>query len=274
MKAKSKIIGKALSPNASIAADFASPILELITLMHRDIKRELEKCFEVNSFDHAMDGSITSQARIILNTLLAKWQDRFNKVAKNQSEKMVERNVKFSSISLKASIKSAVKDISIDTTLTNAMLDNVIKASSLEAANLIKLIPQKYLGDVQGQVMRSITTGKGMEDLVPYLTAKYKGNIKHARNVALDQTRKTFQSVNTARLKAFGVKSFVWVHSGGGKEPRKLHKELNGKEFEYDKPPYIGDMYGSAVYGMPAELPSCRCISRPVFNFLKESENE
>ena len=267
MKAKNSLTGKALKPNAGIAADFASPILELITLMHRDIKRELEACFKENSFDHAMDGSITSQARIILNALVAKWQDRFNKAGVKLSKKMVSRTVASADIAVKMSIKDMSEKLTIDTTFTNLMLKDVIKASTLEAANLIKLIPQKYLSDVQGQVMRSITNGKGLADLVPYLTSKYQGNVRHAKNVALDQTRKSFQAVSTSKLKAFGIKSFIWIHSGGGKEPRKLHKELNGKEYQYDNPPYIGDMYGNRIYGMPAEMPNCLPYSSNIESF-------
>jgi len=132
---------------------------------------------------------------------------------------------------------------------------------------LIKIIPYKFLNEVQGQVMRSITTGKGMEDLVPFLTKKYKGNVKHARLVALDQTRKAYQSINTTRLKTLGVKKFIWIHSGGGKEPRELHKRMSGNEYSFDSPPFIGVMYGNDVYGLPGDLPNCRCICKPVINF-------
>jgi SPP1 gp7 family putative phage head morphogenesis protein len=115
--------------------------------------------------------------------------------------------------------------------------------------------------------MRSITTGKGMEDLVPFLTKKYKGNIRHARNVALDQTRKAYQSINTSRLKSMGVKSFIWIHSGGGKEPRQNHIKMSGNEYSFDNPPIIGVMYGENVRGLPGDLPNCRCICKPVINF-------
>ena len=115
--------------------------------------------------------------------------------------------------------------------------------------------------------MRSITTGKGMEDLVPFLNKKYRGNIRHERLVALDQTRKAYQSINTVRLKAMGVKKFIWVHSGGGKEPRIDHIKMSGNEYSFDNPPVIGIMYGNEVRGLPGDLPNCRCICKPVINF-------
>ena len=266
-KPKSGLVGGALRPNASIAADYAKPTVDLIGLMSRDVKRQLKKLFKENEFGYAMDASISSQARILLNWLLAKWEKRFNAIAKSSTERMIERTIRNSSVTLGLSLKDASEDFKIDTSFRNAQINDVIKASTQEAANLIKVIPQKYLAEVQGQVMRSITTGKGMEDLVPFLTKKYNGNIRHARNTALDQTRKAYQSINTSRLKTLGVKKFIWIHSGGGKEPRVNHIKMSGNEYSFDNPPVIGVMYGNEVRGLPGDLPNCRCICKPVINF-------
>lgn len=264
---KSSIVGGALRPNAGIAADFAKPIVGLVELMCRDVKRELVRAFKQTDFGVAMDASISSQTRIILNALLIKWQSRFNKTAKTVTDRMIDRTIRNSAITLAMSFKEAGEAFKIDMSFSNAQLADVIKASTQEAANLIKVIPQKYLADVQGAVMRSITTGNGLKDLVPYLTKQYKGNVRHARLVALDQTRKSYQTINTSRLKTLGIKKFIWVHSGGGKEPRPLHIKMSGNEYKFDDPPYIGMMYGQEIRGLPGDLPNCRCICKPVINF-------
>lgn len=261
------LVGGSLRPNAGIAADYAKPTLELIGLMSRDVKRELKRLFTATNYEVAMDASISSQARILMNYLLRKWQKRFDTVAKKSTDRMIQRTMKNSAVTLEMSLKEASKDFEIDTSFTDARLEDVIKASTQEAANLIKVIPQKYLSEVQGQVMRSITTGRGMEDLLPFLTKKYQGNVKHAKNVALDQTRKAYQSINTSRLKSLGVKKFVWVHTGGSREPRKDHIKMSGNEYSFDNPPVIGIMYGNEVRGLPGDLPYCRCICKPVINF-------
>ena len=264
---KKGAIGKALRPNLSIGIDFAKPQLRLLELMRNDIKRELVKVFKETNFQSAMDASTTSQARIVLNYLLRKWSKRFDDIAKSAVDRMIERTLKNSAVTLNLSLKDASEDLKIDTSFSDARLQEVIKASTQEAANLIKAIPERYINDVQGQVMRSITTGQGLKDLVPYLTDKYRGNVKRATNTALDQTRKAYQSINTTRLKALGVKSFIWVHSGGGKVPRQEHIRMSGNEYRFDDPPVIGTMYGSDVYGLPGDLPNCRCICKPVINF-------
>jgi SPP1 gp7 family putative phage head morphogenesis protein len=265
--AKNNIIGSSLRPNVGIAEEYAKPIKKALEQLKNELDRELKRAFRQNM---AMDASITSQTRIILNALLDKWQPIFNDIAKRATKKMIARTVTNSAITLKKSLKGALPDLSIDTSFSDERLEEVIKASTLEAANLIKTIPYKYLNEVQGQVMRSITTGKGLADLVPYLTKMYKGNVRKANLVALDQTRKAYQSINTSRLKSIGVKKFVWIHSGGGKEPRELHVKMSGNEYSFDDPPFIGRMYGQDIYGFPAELPNCRCICKPVLNFTED----
>ena len=264
---KNGAIGGALRPNAGIEADFVKAVTRQVTLMSNDIKKELEAVFKETDFNSAMDASTTSQARITLNYLLNKWKARFNSIAKSAVDRMIARTIKNSAVTLGMSLKEVSKDFQIDTSFSDARLEEVIKASTQEAANLIKSIPVNYINEVQGQVMRSITTGQGLKDLVPYLTKKYHGNVRKAKNVALDQTRKAYQSINTSRLKSLGVKKFIWVHSGGGKEPRIEHIKMSGKEYSFDNPPIIGVMYGNEVRGLPGDLPNCRCICKPVITF-------
>ena len=263
---KNNLIGGALRPNAGIASDYAKPIVKEIGLMSRDVERQLKRLFTEPDYGYAMDASISSQARILLNYLMDKWQKRFKEIAEDATDRMIKRTVKNSSITLGISLKELSENFEIDTSVISPKIRDVIKASSQEAANLIKLIPQKYLGDVQGAVMRSITTGKGLRDLVPFLEAKYNGNLRHAKNVALDQTRKTYQAVTRSRLQSLGVKKFKWVHSGGGREPRQEHIRMSGKEYLFDNPPEIGIMYGETVRGFPGELPNCRCTLSPVID--------
>jgi len=66
------------------------------------------------------------------------------------------------------------------------------------------------------------------------------------------------------RMKSAGVTKFEWLHTGGGKQPRKLHKELSRQIFNIDEPPFIGVMYGERIHGYPGQLPNCRCAMRAV----------
>lgn len=262
---KNQKTGLPLNPNASIAADFVKPLLAAIEQMSRETKRELRKTFEEHP-GFAQDASISSQSRIAVNMLLTKWEPRFSRLAKRIVKRMIARNVRYSATSVNNSLKQIDKSLGIDVSYISERLSDVIKASTEEAVSLIKLIPQKYLSEVQGQVARSITTGDGLKSLVPFLNEKYEGNIRHARNVALDQTRKSYANINKVRLQENGVTHFVWRHTSGSAHPRKDHIAMNGKTFAFAEPPKIGRMYGKDVYGLPSDLPYCRCIAVPVLN--------
>lgn len=262
-----EIKGAILNPSSSAGIEYAKAIVCLLDRMHKDIKAELVDVFEVHATDSAMDASITSQARIKINALLSKWVPIFNMSSKKFTDKMIRRTIKHSNATLGMSLKDISKDLSIKFDNTDVFMSNIIKASTEEAANLIKVIPREYLSDVQGQVMRSITVGNGLSDLVPYLNDKYKQNVRHARLTALDQTRKAYSAINIGQMHKIGMSKFEWVHSGGGKHPRADHVALNGKIFDIDKPPFIGVMYGRDVYGFPAQLPNCRCTMRPIVSF-------
>jgi uncharacterized protein with gpF-like domain len=258
---------KTLTANAGIAADYSKEIIKLISQMSSEIKIEMKDLFQSESLHGTMDGNISSQARIRLNKILDKYNPLFNSWAKRITDRMISRTIKNSAITLGMSLREVSQDLSIDFSKVDNRLRNVITASTEEAANLIKLIPEKYLADVQGAVMRSITTGNGLKDLIPFMNTKYAMNKRHARNVAIDQTRKSYNNINATRMEAIGQTKFEWIHSGGGMHPRKLHQELAGKEYDLKDPPVIGVMYGEEVRGIPGQLPNCGCSMRPIISF-------
>ena len=259
---KTEHLGKPLIPSAALSADWDRRVQSLMKKMYLETKRELTAAFKETDFKGAMDASPVSQSRIILNALMSKYEKLFNTLSKSIVDKMISGVMRNSGATLKMSLEGYVNPLEIDRTATNARLKEIIQASSEEAANLIKRIPEKYLGEVQGQVMRSITSGKGLNELVPYLTEKYKGDARWAKHVALDQTRKVNANVNRVRLEQCGVEKFKWVHMMSA-HPRKDHIELSGKIFRFDDLPVIDKRTGQKGY--VAELPFCKCVAVPVF---------
>lgn len=265
-RADRQLVGAPLHPNSAIQQEYVSSILALIRRMAEEVKREMVKMLDGASLDGAaMDENIAVSARVALNGLMSKYETLFNRVAKKATRRMMARTLKNSSVTLGASLRELAPNLNIKTDILNDRLSQVIAASTTEAANLIKLIPQKYLGDVQGAVMRSITTGNGLGDLVPYLNAKYDQNIRHARNVAMDQTRKAYTAINRERMAAVGVKHFKWLHIGGSQHPREDHIEMSGKVYTLDDPPVIDRRTGER--GLPGQAIFCRCVMRPIISF-------
>ncbi|MFM7025610.1 MAG: phage minor head protein [Limnohabitans sp.] len=249
-------------------------VLALLDRMHRDTLKECRAIFEADmglpKEGGAQDASVASQARIRINALQTKWRAAFGRLGVMLAEKMVSDVAKSSAVAINGSLRSVAEGLEIDTSYQDARLKEVIKASTQWAADKIKRIPERYLAAVADETAKSITSGRGMADLVPQLTARYKGDARWAQHVAMDQTRKAQAHIGHAQLAKAGVKSFVWIHTGGGHPDRNLHKyKLNGKEFEFSDPPIIVEATATrpAERGLPGDAIFCRCIAKPVFRF-------
>ncbi|WKT00522.1 phage head morphogenesis protein [Gallibacterium salpingitidis] len=274
-KNPNELQGKPLKVSASISADYSKAIKRLMRSMYKDTMIGIEACFTTYAEDSLFpkNGSLVAQLKILISRLLKKYEPVFMLLAKRETDKMLIRVDKNASATLKMSLKDVSKDLSVKTDLTSSRLREVTQASTQEAVDLIKTIPTNYLSAVQKVVMHSISAnGKGFAELKPFLTKLYKGNERKAELVALDQTHKAYQNIQAEKMKKLGVKKFKWVHSGGGRVPRKLHQDLHGKIFSFDDPPYIGDMYGQKVYGLPGHLPNCRCTMSPVLEFEQNDD--
>lgn len=262
--------GKPLSYNAGLAATYDNDLQRLIDAMVADVEKQVRKLFSGEAAEqfYAEDASIASQARMLMNSLTASYTQLFGSKAKPISSKMVRGANRTSKASLHSSLKELSGGLSLNTGLVPPALEEALSAAVSENVQLIKTIPQAYLSQVQGAVMRSIQPGgNGLQDLVPFMQSRKEITKRHARNVALDQTRKAFNAANAERMQSLGVKKFEWIHSGGGAEPRELHVKMSGSTYSFDDLPVIGVMYGAEVRGIPGQLPNCRCTMRPVIEF-------
>lgn len=262
--------GPALQPPAAVAVRYVGALGALTAQMTAQVNREVRKLFESDAAGahFGQDATIASQSRILLNALAAKFQDLFAKRARVLAETMVTGAEKASGTALHSSLEKLSGGLSLKTRVTSGPLANIYKANVAENVSLIKSIPAEYLTKVMGSVMRAITTGNGLQDLIPALE-KYEGQThRRARNIALDQTRKAYNSINRGRMQALGIEAFQWRHSGGGAHPREDHVEMDGKTFRFDALPVIDPRTGER--GIPGQAPNCRCTMAPVFEFAKE----
>lgn len=266
--------GTPLRNNAGVESRYVEALQALVAQMTAQVKREVIRLFksEAGSAHFAQDApNIGPQARILVNSLSARFNALFAKRAPQLAGQMVEGAQAASKTALHGSLSKMTGGVSLKTSLMTPQLKNIYAAQVAQNVGLIKTIAAEYLRDVEGSVMRSITTGRGLQDLVPDLE-KYEGYThRKAKNVALDQTRKTYNAINQGRMTAIGVKRFMWIHSGGGAEPRPLHESYDGQIFRFDEPPIIEEKTGER--GIPGQAINCRCTMAPVFDFSDTQEN-
>ena len=264
--------GEQLHANASAQARYVRALSSLTAQMTAQVTREVERLFKTDSAaaHFGQDATIASQSRILLSSLSDKFNALFAKKARALAETMVKDADKTSTTALHSSLQKLSGGMSLKTSVMNSSLTNIYKASVAENVSLIKSIPAEYLQKVNGAVMRSITTGNGLQDLVPALQ-QYEGQThRRAKNIALDQTRKAYNSINKGRMQALGISQFQWHHSGGGAHPREDHIEMDGNIYSFDNLPVIDERTGER--GIPGQAPNCKCTMSPVFTFLKDSE--
>lgn len=211
------------------------------------------------------DKSIVAEAKQLSNELQKKFDALFNPRAIPIATQMVDSENKASELSVNNSLRQLTGALSLPTTGLKGEIGEVLKASVAENVGLIKSIPTKYLEAVNGAVLRSITTGNGLQDLVPFLANEKDITLRRAKMIANDQTRKAFNSISKGRLQAAGLVKFEWLHTGGSHAPRKDHIEMNGNIYRFDDLPVIDQKTGER--GIPGQAVNCRCRMKPIIEF-------
>ena len=277
-KRKVTLRGKTLNYNISQQEKYSRALRKLVREMTSVVKSELARLFRGEIADEyfeqqkeiaALDASIASNARILLDSLLSKFTQLFDTKAKPIAETMVNGAAAVSKTALTGSLKQLSGGLSLNTGVVPKGMEEVAKATVTENVSLIRSIPAQYFKDVTGAVMRSITSGRGMADLLPEIK-KYDGQTdRRAKNLALDQTRKAYNSINKQRLLKLNVKTFQWIHSGGGQQPRESHIKISGHIFSFDNLEAEQAILGvpKEDQGIPGYPVNCRCTMLPVINF-------
>lgn len=279
---KHSITGSDLKASAATAALMSKEVNRLVASMSREIRAVLRDAYEVPEIedrqlievmDAARDFNPAEVIAMKLGQILDRWAGIFDEAAKVIASKMIGDTIKRSDKELPKSLK----DISLDLTLKPSPAFNTyMDAATQEAAALIKRVPGEFIPNVQQDVMRSITQGKGLQDLVRDLDKREVKVKNWSKNVARDQTRKAYATANRVRLQEAGVRKFKWIHSGGSNDPRSHHLRrwpagLNGGIFSFEDPPIIDPKTGER--GLPGQLPYCGCTFSPVIE-LEDSNNE
>lgn len=261
--------GTFLRPPAPAKERFQASLDRLIDEMTRTTEREMRKLqtqFPTGDSATGMDGpTLAAQARILTNALRKRFFAAFSKRARAMAEKLAKDVAGSSKSQMHASLRELSGGVSLKTSVITPQIRQVVAAGVVQNVELIKSIPEQYFLRIQGSIMRNIQQGEGTAGILR--TVEEAGGVtrRRARIIARDQTSKATTALNVARFKALGVKKFRWQHSGGGKEPRKLHIAMSGKIYDMDKPPVIDERTGER--GFPGQAINCRCAMAPVVEF-------
>lgn len=249
-------------PNSGLTALYARKLRALVDEMHRSYTYWLTAKYRANEPLIAQDDAATPASTIAaaMRELGARWRRRFDDAAKELAEYFATAVQLRSDATLRSILKKA--GISVSFRITPAARD-ILKATINANVSLIKSIPQQYLTNVEGIVMRSVQTGRDLGQLTKELQEQYGVAKRRAAFIARDQNNKATAAITRARQVEIGITEAIWVHSSGGKEPRPTHLKAGRERTRYD---IAKGWYDPAVgkHILPGELPNCRCVAKSV----------
>ena len=256
---KQPTVARSVAANRGVEAKYRKDLRRMIVEMHASVKYWITAAYRKDPprmLALAEDATPSDKMKRVMNDLGKRWTARFDEWAPKIAEAYLQAMFKTSDAAFRASLKSA--GWTVEFKMTPAVRD-AFNASLAENVGLIKSIPEKYLQQVEGAVMRSYTTGRDLQGMVKELNKIYPGASHRAELIARDQSNKANAVVNRARQMELGITEAIWMHSHAGKNPRLDHVTANGKRYKIAEGCKI-----SGEYIQPGEEINCRCTSRPV----------
>lgn len=245
-------------PNLGNEAYYYSQLIGLIDDMRKSVDYWLVAEYRANPPAMAMDATPATALRATMRKLARRWVRQFNDAADKLAGRFADRTQKATDTSMRKTLKDA--GFSVPFQQTEQMRDAFSSVIGENVA-LIKSIPQKYLTDVEGAVMRSVQAGRDLQQLQNDLLERYDITKRRAAFIARDQNNKATAVMTKARRLSIGINQAEWVHSGGGHKPRHSHVKAGQDKLRYD---ITKGALIDGEYIMPGELPNCRCVSRAI----------
>ena len=255
MKAK---VARAVHANRGTQARYRLRMLKLIAEMAGSVEYWLKAQWRETPPIMAEDALPVREMQKELQKLSKRWQDRFDEMAPKVAASFLKNAFRGTD----AAFRQALRDAgwSIEFQLTPAMRE-AFEASLAENVGLIRSIAHHYLAEVEGIVLRNYAAGRDLKSMADEIRTRYKVAANRATLIARDQSNKSTAVVTRARQLELGIERARWLHSHGGKEPRKTHLAMNGKKFLVSKGAWDS---AEEAYVFPGELINCRCVSRSV----------
>lgn len=247
--------------NKGVEARYRRELDRLIDEMHCSIQYWVEAAYKANPPEITMDALPSQVLAKRLAEVGKRWIKRFDEMAATIAERFIQSGKKATDSSMQQSFKDAGWTVQFKP--TKAIRD-AMNASVVENVSLIKSIPQQYLKNVEGTVMRGFTNGRDLKQISDELQKHYGVTKRRAAFIASDQANKLNATVTQARRIELGLFKAYWVHSRGGKTPRPDHVKAGADKLEFD---VRQGAWISGEYIQPGYLPRCRCVSRTILPF-------
>jgi uncharacterized protein with gpF-like domain len=258
LRRKGEVVLRPVHPNVGIRIAYQKALHALIEDMNTSVTHWITASYRANEPVMAQDALPAAALREAMRKLAARWLHRFEEAAPKLAEYFATQASRRSDAALRSVLRRG--GFSVPFKMTRGMRD-VLAATIGANVALIKSIPEQYLGEVEGAVMRSVQTGRDLASLTDEIESHYGVTRRRAAFIALDQNNKATSALQEARRAELGIDEAIWQHSGGGKHPRPKHVAASGDRYKTGVGLPIGD---KGQYVLPGTEINCRCVSRAV----------
>jgi SPP1 gp7 family putative phage head morphogenesis protein len=252
-------------PSAGVKAEYQKALTSLVDDMRASVLLRLRELLRTREEDGTARDAMPEDLESALRDLFDEWTRKFDAFAAFRARRLAQRVRASASRQLASSLREAGLAVQFR---VSGRVESALNGIVAENVGLIKSLPEKALGEVQGIVMQSVRKGRDMAHIAREVESRFKVSRNRAITIARDQTNKATEAISRARYEELGIREAVWMHRSGSKVPRKSHLAMNGKKF-----PVADGLYDADVnlHVRPGELPNCHCTSRPLVSVPEES---
>lgn len=254
---------RAVHPNEGVRAAYKRAMDDLIAEMANSFEYWLAAAYKANPprMEVAMDALPSKELGKKVSAIGKRWIKKFDDMATSIATKFAESGRKATDSSFQSALKDAGWAVNFQVT---PVMRDAMNATITENIGLIKSIPQQYLTDVEGIVMRGFSQGRDLKTISDELQSKFGVTKRRAALIARDQSNKLTATVTQARRVELGLFEATWQHSGGGKDPRPSHVKAGKDKQKFD---VREGCLIDGKYILPGTEINCRCSSRTILPF-------
>jgi len=246
----------AARPNVGIRTAYQKRLDTAVEDMTRSVIFWVRANYRANTPELAQDASPARELERAMRLLARRWNRNFDKLAVILAEHFATGVADRSDRALMAALRKYGFTVRFKMTATQ---NDVLQATIAENVQLIRSISTQYFTQVQGDVMRAVQSGRDLATLTDALEKRTGITRRRAAFIARDQTAKATAALTRVRQQEVGVTKAVWLHSGGGKEPRPEHVAFSGQTYDVAKGAFL-----EGKWTWPGVEPNCRCTCKAI----------
>lgn len=259
--ADGRLIARGVRPSAAIRDAYQERLLRLVDEMSSSIVYWLTAGYrrQGDRIDAlAMDAPPAVDLAEVMRRLRRRWLWRFDDASLELARYFAKSVHRRTDLELRRILRRA--GITVEFRISPQVRD-ALRAVVAENVSLIKSIPEQYLTQVEGSVMRSVLAGRDLSTLTSELQHQHGVTRRRAEFISLDQNNKATGAIQRLQYLDLGIEKAIWHHSHAGKTFRPTHVANDGKEYDV-RTGWFDPHEGR--YIRPGELPRCRCWMAPI----------